>query len=98
MRTGFRHLLDLESLSKDQITQILQYAEHFLHTSVSSATKQILVNKTIMNLFFENSTRTRSSFEVAAKRLGADVINFNIEHSSTKKGETLLDTIDNLSA
>lgn len=98
MRTPFKHLLDLESLSKDQITEILHYAKQFLHTPVSKTNKEILANKTVMNLFFENSTRTRSSFEVAAKRLGADVVNFNIEYSSAKKGESLLDTVDNLSA
>lgn len=93
-----KHLLDLESLSKDQINKILKYADYFFHNGRSSKNKQILANKTVMNLFFENSTRTKSSFEIAAKRLGADVINFQTETSSTKKGESLLDTIDNLSA
>lgn len=97
MSIQFKHLLDIKSLSKEQILTILKYADHFYRHSTPK-NKQILANKLIMNLFFENSTRTRSSFEVAAKRLGADVINFNIEYSSTKKGETLLDTIDNLGA
>jgi aspartate carbamoyltransferase catalytic subunit len=98
MSNAMKHLLGLESLSKNQIITILDRARYFLESPPSSKIKQILANKTVMNLFFENSTRTRSSFEVAAKRLGADVINFNIETSSAKKGESLLDTIDNLSA
>lgn len=93
-----RHLLDLESLKKQEILDILQVADYFLQNPVSPDNRQILQGKTVINLFFENSTRTRSSFEIAAKRLGADVINFNVESSSTKKGETLLDTVDNLSA
>jgi aspartate carbamoyltransferase catalytic subunit len=93
-----RHLLNLESLTKNEILDILKQADYFYQNNASSSNKQILLNKTVINLFFENSTRTRSSFEIAAKRLGADVINFNIESSSAKKGESLLDTIDNLSA
>ncbi len=93
-----KHLINLESLTKDQIFAILKQAQYFLENLNSPLNKQILTNKIIINLFFEDSTRTRSSFEIAAKRLGADVINFNIETSSTKKGESLLDTIDNLSA
>lgn len=98
MINPIKHLLALEALSKEQITEILKYANHFLHHSANQENKQILAFKTVINLFFESSTRTRSSFEIAAKRLGADVINFAIETSSAKKGETLLDTIDNLSA
>jgi aspartate carbamoyltransferase catalytic subunit len=93
-----RHLLNLEDLSKNQILTILQHAQHFFHASKTKENKQILANKTIVNLFFEDSTRTRSSFEIAAKRLGADVINFNVQTASMKKGESLLDTIDTLSA
>jgi aspartate carbamoyltransferase catalytic subunit len=98
MTIGIKHLLALESLTKQQVLEILQLARAFFKTPASSGQKQILANKTVMNLFFEDSTRTRSSFEVAAKRLGADVINFNVAASSTNKGESLLDTIDNLSA
>lgn len=93
-----RHLLNLESLSKNEIQEILKLAEYFYQNPTLLTNRQILLGKTAINLFFENSTRTRSSFEIAAKRLGADVINFNVESSSTKKGETLLDTVDNLSA
>lgn len=93
-----RYLLNLESLSKNEILDILKLAEYFYQNISTLENRQILLGKTVINLFFENSTRTRSSFEIAAKRLGADVINFNVESSSTKKGETLLDTVDNLSA
>lgn len=93
-----RHLLNLESLSKTEILDILKLAKHFHQHPTSLDNRQILFGKTVINLFFENSTRTRSSFEIAAKRLGADVINFNVDASSTKKGESLLDTVDNLSA
>jgi aspartate carbamoyltransferase catalytic subunit len=95
---GLKHLLTLESLNRTQINAILELANHFLETPPSIKQKQLLINKIIMNLFFESSTRTRSSFEVAAKRLGADVINFDVEASSATKGESLLDTIDNLGA
>lgn len=93
-----RHLLNLKSLTQEQILTVLNQASHFYKTNDNTDHKKILANKTAINLFFENSTRTRSSFEIAAKRLGADVVNFNIEGSSAKKGETLLDTIDNLGA
>jgi aspartate carbamoyltransferase catalytic subunit len=82
---------EIQSGPSDRIAHPGLYLGGFSH-------KQILSDKIVMNLFFEESTRTRSSFEIAAKRLGADVINFNIETSSAKKGETLLDTVDNLSA
>lgn len=95
---AMKHLLDLAGLSRSKILEILELAQYFYDSPVTHQHKHILLNKTILNLFFENSTRTRSSFEIAAKRLGADVVNFNIETSSTKKGETLLDTIDNLGA
>lgn len=98
MIKNMKHLLTIDALSKNNLETIFRYAKHFLENPISNENKLILQNKTVMNLFFENSTRTRSSFEIAAKRLGADVINFNIETSSAKKGESLLDTIDNLSA
>ncbi|MBA2655242.1 MAG: aspartate carbamoyltransferase catalytic subunit [Gammaproteobacteria bacterium] len=93
-----KHLLDLESLTQDQIELILKYSAHFFELPNAPANKNILAGKTVVNLFYENSTRTRSSFEIAANHLGANVINFNAETSSAKKGESLLDTIDNLSA
>jgi aspartate carbamoyltransferase catalytic subunit len=95
---SLKHLINLESLTKEQILAILRRAKYFLENLNCPLNKQILANKIIINLFFEHSTRTKSSFEIAAKRLGADVVNLNIETSSTKKGESLLDTIDNLGA
>jgi aspartate carbamoyltransferase catalytic subunit len=95
------HLLTLEGLSKEHILHILDTAQQFV--SVSDADREVkkvplLRGKNVFNLFFENSTRTRTTFEIAAKRLSADVVNLDIQTSSTAKGETLLDTIDNLVA
>jgi aspartate carbamoyltransferase catalytic subunit len=93
------HLLTLEGLPRDVITHILDTASSFLGVTEREVKKvPLLRGKSVFNLFFENSTRTRTTFEIAAKRLSADVINLNINTSSTQKGETLLDTVDNLSA
>lgn len=93
------HLLDIESLSANDISLILDCAEKYVpRNGVPAKKSAILVGKTVLNLFFEPSTRTRTSFEIASKRLSADVVNIAIEHSSTKKGETLLDTALNLDA
>ena len=95
------HLLTLEGLPKEQILHILDTAQQFVSiTDPSREIKKVplLRGKSIFNLFFENSTRTRTTFEIAAKRLSADVINLDISTSSTAKGESLLDTIDNLVA
>src|SRR5437762_2456774 len=93
------HLLTLEGLPADVIRHILDTAEPFASISEREVKKvPLLRGKAVFNLFFENSTRTRTTFEIAAKRLSADVINLNIGVSSTSKGETLLDTIDNLVA
>jgi aspartate carbamoyltransferase catalytic subunit len=93
------HLLDIESLSEKDILTILDTAESFLEISTREVKKvPILRGKTIINLFFEPSTRTRNSFELAAKRLSADTVNFNGQHSSVVKGETLKDTVLNLEA
>lgn len=94
-----KHLLGIEPLSTEDILTILDAAESFLEISSREVKKvPILRGKTIINLFFEPSTRTRSSFELAAKRLSADVINFNKQVSSVVKGETLKDTVLNLEA
>ena len=94
-----KHLLSIEGLPKKTLIQILDTAESFLSVSDREVKKvPLLRGKSIFNLFFENSTRTRTTFEIAAKRLSADVINLNINASSTSKGESLLDTINNLSA
>jgi aspartate carbamoyltransferase catalytic subunit len=95
------HLLTLEDLSKEHIFKILDTAKQFMAVSeVDREIKKVplLRGKNVFNLFFENSTRTRTTFEIAAKRLSADVLNLDIQTSSTAKGETLLDTIDNLVA
>ena len=93
------HLLTLEGLPAEVIRQILDTAEPFTSIGEREVKKvPLLRGKAVFNLFFENSTRTRTTFEIAAKRLSADVINLNIGFSSTSKGETLLDTVDNLVA
>jgi aspartate carbamoyltransferase catalytic subunit len=93
------HLLTLEGLPAPVITNILDTATPFVGIAEREVKKvPLLRGKAVFNLFFENSTRTRTTFEIAAKRLSADVINLNIGVSSTTKGETLLDTVDNLVA
>ena len=93
------HLLSIEGLPRAVIHQILDTAGTFLSVSEREVKKvPLLRGKSVFNLFFENSTRTRTTFEIAAKRLSADVINLDIARSSTAKGESLLDTIANLSA
>ncbi|WP_457422411.1 aspartate carbamoyltransferase catalytic subunit [Roseateles sp. P5_E7] len=93
------HLLSIEGLPRAVIDQILDTAGSFLSVNDREVKKvPLLRGKSVFNLFFENSTRTRTTFEIAAKRLSADVINLDIARSSTAKGETLLDTVANLSA
>ena len=94
-----QHLLTLDGLPREILTSILDNAAPFLAVAEREIKKvPLLRGKSIFNLFFENSTRTRTTFEIAAKRLSADVVNLNISTSSTSKGESLLDTIDNLCA
>ncbi|WP_310389144.1 aspartate carbamoyltransferase catalytic subunit [Roseateles sp.] len=93
------HLLSIEGLPQANIQQILDTAGSFLSVNDREVKKvPLLRGKSVFNLFFENSTRTRTTFEIAAKRLSADVLNLDIARSSTAKGETLLDTVANLSA
>jgi aspartate carbamoyltransferase catalytic subunit len=93
------HLLSIEGLPKAVLHHILDTASTFLSVSDREVKKvPLLRGKSVFNLFFENSTRTRTTFEIAAKRLSADVINLDIAKSSAAKGESLLDTIANLSA
>jgi aspartate carbamoyltransferase catalytic subunit len=93
------HLLSIEGLPRAVVAQILDTAGTFLSVNDREVKKvPLLRGKSVFNLFFENSTRTRTTFEIAAKRLSADVINLDIARSSTAKGESLLDTIANLSA
>ena len=94
-----QHLLTTEGLPSAIITEILDTAAPFTEVAEREVKKlPLLRGKSVFNLFFENSTRTRTTFEIAAKRLSADVINLNINTSSAAKGESLLDTVDNLSA
>ncbi len=96
---GLRHLITLEDLPRDILLGILDRAAPFTEIAEREVKKvPLLRGKSVFNLFFENSTRTRTTFEIAAKRLAADVINLNINTSSTAKGESLLDTVDNLAA
>ena len=94
-----QHLLTIEGLPREVLTHILDTATSFVGVTAREVKKvPLLRGKSVFNLFFEASTRTRTTFEIAAKRLSADVINLNIAVSSSTKGETLLDTVDNLSA
>ena len=92
-----KHLLGIEDLSVQDVELILKTSRSFKEISTRAIKKvPTLRGKTVINLFYEASTRTRSSFEIAAKRLSADAINFNVSGSSAKKGETLIDTGRNL--
>jgi aspartate carbamoyltransferase catalytic subunit len=94
-----RHLLGIEGLSPGEITYLLDRAELYVEQSRQRGEKLALLRgRTVINLFFENSTRTRTSFELAGKRLGGDVINMQAQASSIKKGETLIDTAMTLNA
>jgi len=99
--TGFphRHLLGTEGLSAGEITFLLDLAETYVDVNREADKKRAtLRGRTVINLFFESSTRTRTSFELAGKRLGADVINMSVSWSAIKKGETLIDTAMTLNA
>lgn len=94
-----RHLLDLESLSAEEIVTILDTAESLYAAYTAAGQKLSLLNgRTIANLFYENSTRTRNSFSLAAKRLGADTVEFASSSSSVSKGETYIDTAKTIEA
>src|SRR5512139_2044701 len=94
-----KHLLDIESLSADEITTVLDTARAFKAVGERAIKKvPALRGKTVVNLFVEPSTRTRTSFELSEQRLSADIINFTAEASSLKKGESLKDTARNLEA
>jgi aspartate carbamoyltransferase catalytic subunit len=94
-----RHLLGIAQLSRDDILHVLDGAERWFTTARDDVKHaRVLHGRTVVNVFFESSTRTRTSFEVAGKRLGADVVNVALQTSSVTKGETLLDTLRNLEA
>jgi aspartate carbamoyltransferase catalytic subunit len=96
---GQRHLLGIEGLSREEILGLLDLAENFVELNRQIDKKQVsLRGRTLINLFFEVSTRTQASFELAGKRLGADVMNMSVGSSSMRKGETLIDTAITLNA
>src|SRR5438105_7724892 len=96
---GHRHLLGIEGLTPDDINHVLDVADGYVELNRQAEKKRSLLRgRTIINCFFENSTRTRTSFEVAGKRLGGDVINMSVAASSMHKGETLIDTAMKLNA
>jgi aspartate carbamoyltransferase catalytic subunit len=98
-RFGHRHLLGIEGLTPDDINHVLDLADGYVELNRQAEKKNsVLRGRTLINCFFENSTRTRTSFEVAGKRLGADVINMAVQASSMRKGETLIDTAMTLNA
>ena len=93
-----RHFLSLDGLPRELLTEILDTADSFTEVGARAVKSPLLRGKTVCNVFFENSTRTRTTFELAAQRLSADVISLNVSTSSTSKGETLFDTLRNLEA
>jgi aspartate carbamoyltransferase catalytic subunit len=94
-----RHLLAIEGLEQPYLTDLLDLADHYALANRRGTTQRdLLKGRTLINLFFEDSTRTRTSFELAGKRLGADIVNMSISTSSVNKGETLLDTAATLNA
>ncbi len=96
---NLQHLLTIEGIPRALLLKILDTADSFVGVTERDVKKvPLLRGKSVFNIFFEASTRTRTTFEIAAKRLSADVINLNVGVSSTSKGETLLDTVANLSA
>ncbi len=99
MAPAQRHLLQIEGLHPPDIETMLDLAESYVLLNRSGKTQRdVLRGRTLINLFFEDSTRTRTSFELAGKRLGADVLNMSVSTSSVNKGETLLDTAATLNA
>ena len=97
-KNRLKHLLTIESLTIDQIQKILDTAHSFFDQHNNIIKSNLLAGKILTNLFFEPSTRTRSTFDIAAKKLSLDVLNLNIQQSAVTKGESLLDTLTNLEA
>ncbi|MCG8547717.1 MAG: aspartate carbamoyltransferase catalytic subunit, partial [Alphaproteobacteria bacterium] len=98
-RFPHRHLLGIEGLTPEEIGLILDLSDSYVEQNRRPDKKSdVLRGRTVINLFFENSTRTRTSFELAGKRLSGDVINMSVSTSSIKKGETLIDTAMTLNA
>ena len=97
-RGKFRHFLAIEGLPQNLLLELLDTAESFVAPDGGARKIPLFRGKTVVNLFFEPSTRTRSTFELAAKRLSADVMNFNVDTAAVRKGESLIDTIKNIQA
>jgi aspartate carbamoyltransferase catalytic subunit len=96
---NLKHLFAIDDLSENQLRELLAHAQALLpYAQGGVEQRNRLLGKTVCNLFFEPSTRTRSSFQLAAQRCGADVLNFDVSNSSGKKGETAIDTMRNLEA
>src|SRR6266480_1335257 len=94
-----RHFLSVLDLNEVEVASLLDLADGFVSLNRQTSKKlDLLKGRTLMNLFFENSTRTQSSFELAGKRMGADVVNMSVKSSSVAKGETLIDTATTLNA
>jgi aspartate carbamoyltransferase catalytic subunit len=93
-----RHLITLQGLPRERLLALLDRAQALHPVALGEGRRDALRGRTVVNLFFEPSTRTRSSFQLAATRLGADVLNFDAAHSSARKGESLVDTLHNLEA
>ena len=93
-----RHLLETKDFKKDEVEQLLDLAQSYLDSDNTLTSKNSLSGHIIITAFFENSTRTLSSFEVATKHLGGEVVRLDVSRSSTTKGETLFDTAANLNA
>ena len=99
VRFRHKHLLAIADLDRFEVEALLDRAEFFAEVSEKKVKKlDTLRGRTLINLFFENSTRTQSSFELAGKRMGADVVNMSVKSSSVAKGETLIDTAATLNA
>src|SRR5512139_1478321 len=94
-----RHFLSATDLNEVEVASLLDLADGFVALNRQTSKKlDLLKGRTLINLFFENSTRTQSSFELAGKRMGADVVNMSVKSSSVAKGETLIDTATTLNA
>lgn len=97
--TGMRHLLSIDDLDRAALEELLDLTEHFVEINRRNIPRvPALRGKTVVSLFYEDSTRTRLSFETAAKRLSADTMTFSVGTSSVKKGESLRDTVETISA
>ena len=92
-----KNLINISELSKNDIDELIAFAEQFFDGDGGCKRENIFPDKTIANVFFEPSTRTKLSFEIAAKNLGCQTINFDIKNSSMKKGESVFETIDTVS-